>query len=313
MPGIKNVPIDSLKKHLEIYFIAGYTENIETTNRYIREMRTRDPEWLEFMQSTSGIREKFTAEEIKQLSKGERKEPARKKRISFDGDVFRFSHITDTHMGSIFFKEYIWDALVSEINSQDLDAVFHSGDITDGLNTTRTDSYYELTHIGYAQQKAYAVEKLSELIPPVYLVDGNHDRFFKKSAGACIGDDIAHEIDNVYYLGEDMADFHINGISIRLWHGEDASSYASSYRLQKLIESFTGGDKPNVLLCGHTHKMVHMFERHIHCLSGGAVTTQSNWMKRKRLANHTGFWIVEMTFDDRGVNKFSPTWYPFYE
>ena len=316
MGGMKGVTDEFLKKYLELYFVTGEIQNQETLNRYMREVKVRFPEWLNFMQTTRELREKFTPEELKQIAHADRIIPTRTKSIHFDGEVYRFAHITDTHMGASCFREDTWDAVVREINAQNLDAVFHTGDITDGLSTKRMDAVYDLTHIGYKQQKDYSIELLTQINAPIYAIGGNHDRFYLKSAGALIAEDIAKEVDGMQYLGEDMADFIIeNGerpVKIRLWHGEDGSSYATSYRVQKLVESFSGGDKPNVLLCGHTHKQIFMMERNIECLSGGAVCYQSNWMRSKRLANHTGFWIVEMIFNERWIARFSPTWYPFY-
>lgn len=314
---VKEIATDeAIKKYLEVYFLSGEVLNSETLKRYMTVARRRFPEWLEYMNTIKELRKKFTPEELKQLAKTDRIVPTKEKVISFEGDTYRFAHITDTHFGASCFKEDTWNAIVKEINSQNLDAVFHTGDITDGLSTRRMDAVYDLTHIGYKQQKDYSIELLSQISPPIYAIGGNHDRFYLKSAGALIAEDIAKEVEGMHYLGEDMADFVIQGkdreIRIRLWHGEDGSSYATSYRVQKLVESFSGGDKPNVLLCGHTHKQIFMFDRNIECLSGGAVCYQSNWMRSKRLANHTGFWIAEMTFNEGGIVKFSPTWYPFY-
>lgn len=311
-----NITDEMLKNYLTMCYISNEYPNMETFKRYEREAKRRFPEWVEFMKSTQKIREKFSKEEISELSRGERIVPKREKRISFRGDVIRFAHITDTHFGASAFHEDIWDAVVDEINGLDLDFVFHSGDVVEGLSARRMDAVYDLTHIGYAQQKDYAVELLSKVDKDIYAISGNHDRFFLKSAGALVVSDISKELDNFHYLGEDMADFIIEGdgidIKVRLFHGEDGNSYSTSYRLQKLVESFSGGDKPHVLLAGHTHKQVYIFERNIHCLSGGAVCTQSNWMRSKRLANHTGFHIVEMEINERGITRFSPTWYPFY-
>lgn len=308
---------ESIKKYLESYYISSEAQNKETLSRYQREARKRFPEWLDYMESTKKLREKFTDKEIKQLAKGERVLPRTVKEITFDGAKFVFAHITDTHMGSIFFKEQIWNAITKEIIRRNVDAVFHTGDITEGLSMKRMDAVYDLTHIGYAQQKRYAVEMLNQIEKPIYAVSGNHDRFYLKSAGAHIVEDIAQECKHLEYLGEDVADFILsnNGrpIKIRLWHGEDGSSYATSYRVQKIAESFTGGDKPNVLLLGHTHKQLYMIERNIHCQSGGAVSTQSNWMRSKKMANHTGFWITEMEYNERGITRYTPTFYPFYE
>lgn len=308
---------ETVKAYLERYYIFGVMENQATFGRYRREARRRWPEWLDYMESVKAMRENFTEDEIKQLAKAKREPQTIVRRIKFEGTKFKFAHITDTHIGSTTFHEDIWDAVVKEINEQNVDAVFHTGDVVEGLSLKRMDAVYDLTHVGYEKQKEYAIEKLSMIKPPIYAVSGNHDRYYLKSAGALIVEDIARSLEGFNYMGEDMGDYIIeNGkrpITIRLWHGEDGSSYATSYRVQKIVESFTGGDKPNVLLMGHTHKQVYLFDRHIHCLSGGAVCTQSNWMRSKRLANHTGFHIVEMEFNERGVTKFSPTWYPMYE
>ena len=315
--GIKAVTDEAIKKYLETYYITGYKENEETFARYRREANIRFKEWVEFNETTMNLRNKYTPLELKQLAVADRKEPLKTKYYKMEGNIFRFAHITDTHMGSIFFNENIWNAIVHEINNSNVDCVFHTGDITEGFNSKRVDGIYEMAHIGYAEQKKYASEMLSQIDAQIYCIDGNHDRWYQKPMGANMVEDIAMITDNVKYLGSDMADFVIENndrpIKIRLWHGEDGSSYATSYRVQKIIESFTGGDKPNVLLCGHTHKQICMFDRNIHCVSGGAVCTQSNWMRGKRLSNHTGFHIVEMEFNERGITKFTPTWYPFYE
>ena len=304
---------EQLKRHLEAYFITGYSKNKETTNRYIRQAREHFPEWLAFMQSTSKIRSNYTDVELKQLARGGRVIPSLTKKIDFSGERFKFAHIKDTHMGATFFKPYIWEAIVKEIDKQKVDAIFHSGDVVEGMNNKRIDMIYDLTHLGYDRQKEYAIDNLKMLNAKIYAVDGNHDRWFKKSSGALIVKDIADKIDNMEYLGEDSADVKVGNATIRLWHGEDGSSYATSYRIQKLVEAFSGGDKPDILLAGHTHKQGYFFDRNIHCISGGAVTTQSNWMKRTRKANHTGFWICEAVLNDMGVASLTTTFYPFYE
>ena len=276
-------------------------------------MRKSDPDWLDFMQTTQAIKNNYTQEEMRQLARGGRVIPSLTKKVDFGKEVFKFAHITDTHMGAVFFKEYIWDALCREIDKQKVDMVFHTGDVTEGLNNSRIDMIYDLTHIGYDKQKEYAIEKLSMLNAPIKAVDGNHDRWYKKSSGALIVKDIADNLENMEYLGEDSADVKVGNAVFRLWHGEDGSSYATSYRLQKLVEAFSGGDKPSVLLAGHTHKQGYFFDRNIHCITGGAVTTQSNWMKRTRKANHTGFWICTAYLNDFGIGSLETRFYPFYE
>ena len=90
------------------------------------------------------------------------------------------------------------------------------------------------------------------------------------------------------------------------------NSYALSYRLQKIIESFTGGEKPSMLLAGHVHKMGYFFIRNVHCISTGSIQCQSKWMRSKRMASHTGFWVVEMDINEKGIASVRPEWFPFY-
>jgi predicted phosphodiesterase len=91
------------------------------------------------------------------------------------------------------------------------------------------------------------------------------------------------------------------------------NSYATSYRIQKVVESLTGGDKPNVMFFGHTHKQIHMYERMVHCYSMGSIQKQSKWMRSKRIAAHTGFWIIDIWVNDNGVAKIGGVWHPFYQ
>ena len=90
------------------------------------------------------------------------------------------------------------------------------------------------------------------------------------------------------------------------------NSYALSYRLQKLAESFTGGKKPNILLAGHVHKMCYVFDRMIHCVSVPSLQMQTPWMAGKKIAAHTGFLIIEFDTNENGVCNFQFRYYPFY-
>lgn len=261
----------------------------------------------------SEIKEKYSDGELRSILKGrgfgEHARPV--VRIDFGGESVKFWFATDFHIGSEVYQEAFLDSLLKE--AKDFGAKFGviAGDITEGLST-RPGHIYELTHIGYAAQLRYAVDQLGKWKGKLYCIDGNHDRWYLKSNGAIIVEDICRQLPDAEFLGHDEGDINVNGIKLRLFHGEDSSSYATSYRIQKLVESYTGGDKPNVLLVGHTHKQGYFFERHIHCVSGGALSTQSRWMRSKRMANHAGFWLIEMAVKDGDVSRFKCEWLPFY-
>ena len=265
-------------------------------------------------ESLQAIADRYTPEEIRLLAQGHRHNPEQRERpvINFDGHEFVAGFCTDTHWGSQYSPREYWTAFLTECRRLGVKTIFHSGDVTEGMSN-RPDHVYSLTHIGYSAQIDYAVELFNEASDfTIYVIDGNHDRWGIKSGGVMVVQDIAKRCPHVHYLGHDEADIPINGTIWRMFHGEDGSSYATSYRVQKLIESFTGGTKPHVLLVGHTHKEISMFERNIYAVSGGAMCRQSSWMRSKKLVNHDGFHILRATIGEGQVKSFSATFYPFF-
>ena len=287
----------------------------ETVRRYCRKYK-QDNNISESKISENLLRqisERFSEDELRRLISNSAVDETRKSvRHTFDGEEITFGFITDTHLGSAYTDTEMLFAAFDEFAAQGVDFIAHTGDVHEGLSN-RPGHYYECTHIGYSQQLEHSREVFGQWTDsPIYMIDGNHDRWFIKTNGALICSELSKSLENVHFLGHDEGDVDINGVTLKLWHGEDGSSYASSYRLQKIIESFTGGEKPGVLLCGHTHKSLYLFDRNVHCLSGGALQKQSKWMRSKRLASHTGFWVVKMTVSGGEVLSFSPQFYPFY-
>ena len=260
------------------------------------------------------IGEKFTDKELSLLARGSTPPVNHVTPIhDFTGEIVRIGVLTDTHLGSKYTNpEYLLEAF-DQFDEIGVDMVVHAGDVTEGLSH-RPGHMYECTHVGYEAQKRHAIEALSQWDQsPFYMISGNHDRWYIKSAGAHIVKDICEAIPNAEFLGDDEGDIWLNDkTNVRLWHGEDGSSYAHSYRLQKVIESFTGGDKPSMLIAGHVHKALYAFDRHVHCISAGCIQRQSKWMRGKRLPSHTGFWIVEMVVNEKGISRVRPEFFPFY-
>jgi predicted phosphodiesterase len=265
-------------------------------------------------QLLSKINEKFNEDELLALVNGKPLHYAgyQKPIIDFDGDSVKFGVISDTHYGSIFFDEIIHQKSIEIFQKENISFIIHAGDVSEGMSK-RDGHVYELSHIGYSEQKRYSIEKLKEYQKPIYAIDGNHDRWFKKSNGADLCEDIAKEIPDFYFLGHDEGVIKLkNGSKIGVWHGEDGSSYALSYRLQKKVESFQGGDKPSILLAGHDHKAGYFFIRNVHCLAAGSIQKQTAFMKAKRLEAYVGFWICEAWLGQRGISKFQQCFYSFY-
>lgn len=291
----------------------GYTE--ETLMRFLREAKKYGIPEIDKSRLLSQIVENYTEAELKAIANGGRIVPGMAKVpvIDFEGEKIRIGAITDTHIGSLQFSEQRLFQAFDEFRKEKVDFIVHAGDVTEGMSN-RPGHIYELSHLGYDKQKEYAIQLFSQWgDTDIYAIDGNHDRWFIKSSGALVVKDIAESIGNFHFLGHDEGDISLKGKAVlKLWHGEDGNSYALSYRLQKIAESLSGGEKPNVMICGHTHKYVKIWERNIWIVSAGSIQAQTQWMRGKRIAAHVGFCIMDVWVNKSGVCKIRETWYPFY-
>jgi hypothetical protein len=80
-------------------------------------------------------------------------------------------------------------------------------------------------------------------------------------------------------------------------HPGGGSSYAYSYRPQKIVESLSGGEKPGVLIIGHYHKLSCNLIRNVWMLQAGTTMDQSVFMRKKGLEAHVGGFIVTLQQD----------------
>lgn len=260
------------------------------------------------------IGDQYSNQELQSIASGGRIMPgfAKVPVINFNGKHFRIGGFGDTHIGSKYFSDQRIYQAFEQFEKEKCDFVTHTGDVSEGMSN-RPGQIYELDQLGYHSQREKCVEVLGQWNGKMYLISGNHDRWFLKSNGANIVLDVAKMLPDAEFLGHDEGDISLNGkATLKLWHGEDGSSYAVSYRIQKVIESLSGGEKPSVMFFGHTHKSTYLFERNVHCYSMGCIESQSAWMRGKRLSAHTGFWIIDLWVNEQGISKSQGCFYPFY-
>jgi predicted phosphodiesterase len=292
----------------------------ETIRRYVRKGNRSDgadvADGVDVMKSNKTLEKiaaLYTPKELKLLANGGMPtEYGHKPVHNFKGEKWKIGYLSDTHLGSVYTDTTYLEDAHREFKKAKVDMIVHAGDVFEGMSN-RPGHMYECSHLGYDKQLQHGIDVFSKFdFCPVYMVDGNHDRWFMKSNGAKIVKALCKELPCAKFIGHDEGDIVVNKVRIKLWHGEDGSSYALSYRLQKLIESFSGGEKPHLLYAGHVHKYGKFFIRNVHCISTGSIQKQSKWMRGKRLAAHTGFGITELTINDGGVGKITDTYYPFY-
>ena len=260
------------------------------------------------------MRQHYTDEELERIASGiGLAKPVDYPSITLHGDKHRIMVLSDTHIGSKF-SPYEWhDIAARAAEDMRCECVLHCGDLTEGMRIQRIGTQmYELTDLGFEAQRDRAVELMSKYTVPVFIISGNHDAFFQEYAGADVVRAVCERVEGMTYLGYDVADIDVGGVTVRLWHGGDGGSYALSYRLQKVIESMTGGTKPGILLAGHVHKFCYIFERNVHAISCPSMQMQTNWMRGKKLASHTGFLVLDFETHNGCVCNLSVRLYPFY-
>ena len=234
----------------------------------------------------------------------------------FDGDAFRFGVVSDVHTSSQAERLDDLHTAYEILRREGISAVYNPGDIADGIGIYR-GQVNEITNHTYEAQ----VEHARRVYPQVdgittYLISGNHD--CEGQIGA-VGADVALAVslqrDDIIHLGRYSAWIDLpNGARIHMLHPQGGGAYAKSYRLQKIIESYMGGLKPNILLCGHYHQTTYLFDRGVHALHAGTLQGPTTFSTRKAMGQAgLGFWIIEgVMADDGSIVRFRPEFFPFY-
>ena len=234
----------------------------------------------------------------------------------------KLGYFSDPHIGHEKFREDGFDLMRKYFRKEGVDFVITPGDNLEGMSG-RPGHVYELTHVGFTDQADYATQLYDSLGKPIFGIDGNHDQWFykKNNGGVVVGKELENRVKNYTNLGQDEADLQLIGpdgtrpVTIKLFHGSDGTAYADSYKIQKLIESLSGGEKPEMIFSGHYHKSLYLARRNVHGFEAGTLCGQSRFMRGKKIQAHQGFGIVDIYFQDRENDplRIRHEWVPLYD
>lgn len=266
---------------------------------------------LEAVAKSLGMNETEAMTALRSL-KAER--PQGPTRILIGKKSFSYGYFSDPHIGHKKFSDSAFDYMVRLFRAEKPDFILNPGDHLEGMSG-RPGHVYELAQIGFDQQLNRAVELYSQLDQFEHFgIDGNHDQwyFIKGDQGTIVGKALQGRVKNYRHLGQDEGDLNVSGVKIKLFHANDGTAYATSYKLQKLIESFSGGEKPNIVHSGHYHKALYMFSRGIHGFESATMCGQSKFMRGKKIPAHMGFGMVRVFYNEKGVERLAHTFIPWY-
>jgi len=221
----------------------------------------------------------------------------------------------DTHMGCLYHHNSALHGFYDLLKERGVKVVYNTGDLLAGHKVYR-GMEFELRDIGLDAQVARVQKDHPDNGIITRFITGNHDASFKHEAGVVAGRVIQSARPDMEFLGEEQARVEMmtpNGkFTLMLLHPGGGSSYALSYRPQKIVESLEGGTKPDMIAIGHYHKADFMPSyRNVAAIQTGTFQRQTPFMARQGLAAHVGGWIVEV-IKGKGHNVIKAEFVAFY-
>lgn len=225
--------------------------------------------------------------------------------VSRSDNTFRFGAFGDLHAASKYTRYEVREDLTRRAERFGAQAILDTGNWIDG---EKPFNRYDLEAVGLDAQVQCLAKRYPRTDIPTYAVTGaDHEGWYVKSEGIDVGRycesvmrEAGHKWTCLGYMEADIVLRNANSGAtaiLRVMHPGGGSSYALSYRPQKIIESFEGGEKPAVLLMGHYHKIDFGLVRNVWYCQTGTAQDQTPFMRQKSLEAHVGGFLIEMEQD----------------
>lgn len=196
-----------------------------------------------------------------------------------DGYI-EYAQIADTHLCSKYQQLTALNMFYDEVAKRGIKYIFHGGDAVDGFKVypLHTPEIFLQTQ---DDQEDYFVEKYPKRDGvTTIMILGNHPESYLKLSGTDFLKKATRRRDDIIYIGRHSGIIEKNGFKFYLHHGE-GHAYAESYKLQKLAETFTGADTPDVIIQGHYHTEISIMIRGIYCAHPASFQGRTPYADRK--------------------------------
>lgn len=320
MNNLKDRAIELYKKGFRVCEIARFLEDefnepnlYKKIQGYIRRYKEKDSRL--YVEPDGQLSMFSPAEPEKQLTIVQNQEPEHYDQ-KWDGvKTLKFAIVSDTHFGSKYTQMSHLHDFYDFCVREGITSVYHAGDITDGLKM-RPGHEYELYEHSADGQLADVVKNYPRREGiTTYFITGNHDASLYKHVGYDIGAAIAKDRDDMVYLGRDCAVVNLTpNCTLELRHPWDGTSYALSYKIQKMIEAMESDSKPNILAVGHYHKQGHFMHRNVHGILVPCFEGQTPFTRGKGISTVLGGYIITLHVDENGtIQRILPEYRPYYK
>jgi biotin operon repressor len=222
-------------------------------------------------------------------------------------NTYCFGAFGDLHAGS---KHARWDVrgnLVRQAEENDAQAIFDTGNWIDG---EFYGNRYDLEVIGLERQCQLLAERHPRTELPIYAVTGDdHEGWYAAREGIDVGTyaegimrTAGHDWHNLGFMEAHVILRNVNSgkkATLGIVHPGGGSAYAVSYSVQKIAESYEGGEKPHAAFYGHYHKLWSGVIRNMFVVQTGCQQDQTPFMRKRRLEAHVGGAVVKFKQDPR--------------
>lgn len=227
--------------------------------------------------------------------------------VSRKDNTFCFGAFGDLHAGSKYTRWDVREDLVQRSEHAGAQAIFDTGNWIDG---DCRFNRYDLVASGLEAQCELLANNHPRTTLPIYAITGDdHEGWIAQREGVNVGRycenvmrGAGHDWHDLGYMEAHVVLKNFNSgktQTLAVVHPGGGSAYALSYSIQKIVESYEGGEKPGVGLYGHFHKLWAGIIRNVWCVQTGCQQDQTPFMRKKRLETHVGGTIVNLEQDPR--------------
>lgn len=232
--------------------------------------------------------------------------------------------VADTHLCSKHYRPDVLKALYRLFLGEGVTDVFHAGNWIEGESRLNR---HDIGIFGLDAQVNYMIQEYpSEAGITTHLVAGDdHEGWYQQREQISIGKHLEQQAiasgrHDLRFIGYVEADIYLKtevGAScrMRVMHGGGGSTYAVSYPPQKAIEAFQPGEKPDVLILGHYHKLLYSYIRGVHVVEPGCTADQSIFMRKRHIEAHVGGTVlyIRQHMGKGFIVDFVPRFKTFYD
>jgi len=215
--------------------------------------------------------------------------------------------VSDAHLGSSYEQLSALHDFYRIAEEEGVDAFLNAGDFVQGTPKMHRGMEHELHVLSAEGQIGYAVDAYPRSSKTTYAITGNHDDSWTNESGINVVRQIAAQRDDIEYIGRDSCYLNIEGLRAYIVHPDGGSSYAKSYKAQKLVEAIPTKERVQLALIGHYHTYGVFKIQNTVCIMQPCFQGQYPWLVRKGLHPTIGGIILDIWYDDDEVTRFSHT------